>query len=155
MDLEGFAKRGLLREDPEIKSKLISLIREVKRIPEDKALLLAQAVLEEAAATLHPRGEVFRSGDMLLAYVVDQQLRGYGDLIKPLGLLQVLAETNAGQTGPARVISLYGSVHDGAMLTKVEPFRNVSSARALPVHSMAGQEPRRQQSSSSEKWRTE
>ena len=60
MDLEGFAKRGLLREDPEIKSKLISLIREVKRIPEDKALILAEAVLEEAKATLHPRGEVFR-----------------------------------------------------------------------------------------------
>ncbi|MEI8003973.1 MAG: hypothetical protein WCG94_06515, partial [Methanothrix sp.] len=47
MDLEGFTKRGLLREDPEIKSKLISLIREVKRIPEDKALILAEAVLEE------------------------------------------------------------------------------------------------------------
>jgi len=33
MDLEGFAKRGLKRNDPEIKSKLISLIREVKRYP--------------------------------------------------------------------------------------------------------------------------
>ena len=59
MDLEGFAKRGLLREDPEIKSKLIALIREVKQIPESRAAVLAGAVLEEAQATLHPRGEVF------------------------------------------------------------------------------------------------
>ena len=46
MDLEGFAKRGLLREDPEIKSKLIALIREVKQIPESRAAVLAGAVLE-------------------------------------------------------------------------------------------------------------
>lgn len=60
MDLEGFAKRGLLRKDPEIKKKLISLIQEIKRISKDKALILAEAVIEEAEATLHPRGEVFR-----------------------------------------------------------------------------------------------
>ncbi len=60
MDLEGFAKRGLKRNDPEIKSKLISLIREVKEIPEDKAAALAAAVIEEAEATLNPRGEVFK-----------------------------------------------------------------------------------------------
>ena len=41
MDLEGFAKRGLKRNDPEIESKLISLIREVKEIPEEKAATLA------------------------------------------------------------------------------------------------------------------
>jgi hydrogenase expression/formation protein len=45
MDLEGFAKRGLRKNDPEIKSKLISLIREVKEIPEDKAAVLAEAVI--------------------------------------------------------------------------------------------------------------
>ena len=59
MDLEGFAKRGLSREDPEIEAKLVWLIREVKQIPEEKALILAKAVLEEARATLHPSGEVF------------------------------------------------------------------------------------------------
>jgi hydrogenase expression/formation protein len=96
MDLEGFAKRGLLREDPEIKSKLISLIREVKRIPEDKALILAQAVLEEAAATLHPRGEVFRLenvGVTMGDYGVGS--RGSGDFYTHTKIAEVIGRTNA------------------------------------------------------------
>jgi hydrogenase expression/formation protein len=96
MDLEGFAKRGLLREDPEIKSKLISLIREVKRIPEDKALILAQAVLEEAKATLHPRGDVFRLenvGVTMGDYGVGS--RGSGDFYTHTKIAEVIGRTDA------------------------------------------------------------
>ncbi|MGB5101615.1 MAG: AIR synthase-related protein [Methanothrix sp.] len=96
MDLEGFAKRGLLREDPEIKSKLISLIREVKRIPEDKALILAQAVLEEARATLHPRGDVFRLEEVGVTmgdYGVGS--RGSGDFYTHTKIAEVIGRTNA------------------------------------------------------------
>ena len=112
-----------------------SFVGPVERTAIRRLTTRSSAAVYSTVLVAPPRGEVYQRGDMLLAYAVDQQLRGYGDLIKPLGLLQVLAETNAGQTGPARVISLYGSVHDGAMLTKVEPFRNVSSARALPIDS--------------------
>jgi len=96
MDLEGFAKRGLLREDPEIKSKLISLIREVKRIPEDKALILAEAVLEEARATLHPRGEVFRLENVGVSmgdFGVGS--RGSGDFYTHTKIAEVIGRTNA------------------------------------------------------------
>ena len=96
MDLEGFTKRGLLREDPEIKSKLISLIREVKRIPEDKAIILAEAVLEEAAATLHPRGEVFRLENVGVSmgdYGVGS--RGSGDFYTHTKIAEVIGRTNA------------------------------------------------------------
>ncbi|MDD4162632.1 MAG: AIR synthase-related protein [Methanothrix sp.] len=96
MDLEGFAKRGLLRNDPEIKSKLISLIREVKRIPEDKALILADAVLEEAAATLHPRGDVFRLesvGVSMGDYGVGS--RGSGDFYTHTKIAEVIGRTGA------------------------------------------------------------
>jgi len=96
MDLEGFAKRGLLREDPEIKPKLISLIREVKRIPEDRALILAEAVLEEAKATLHPRGDVFRLENVGVSmgdFGVGS--RGSGDFYTHTKIAEVIGRTEA------------------------------------------------------------
>jgi hydrogenase expression/formation protein len=96
MDLEGFAKRGLKRNDPEIKSKLISLIREVKEIPEDKAAVLATAVIEEAEATLNPRGEVFlleSAGVTMGDYGVGS--RGSGDFYTHTKIAEVIGNTRA------------------------------------------------------------
>jgi hydrogenase expression/formation protein len=96
MDLEGFAKRGLSREDPEIEAKLVWLIREVKQIPEEKALILAKAVLEEARATLHPRGEVFaleRAGVSMGDFGVGS--RGSGDFYTHTKIAEVIGSTQA------------------------------------------------------------
>jgi len=96
MDLEGFAKRGLKRKDPEIKSKLISLIREVKEIPEDKAAILAAAVIEEAEVTLNPRGEVFlleSAGVTMGDYGVGS--RGSGDFYTHTKIAEVIGNTRA------------------------------------------------------------
>jgi hydrogenase expression/formation protein len=96
MDLEGFAKRGLKRNDPEIKSKLISLIREVKEIPENKADVLAAAVIEEAEATLNPRGEVFlleSAGVTMGEYGVGS--RGSGDFYTHTKIAEVIGNTRA------------------------------------------------------------
>jgi len=112
-----------------------TLVGPVERSAIRRIYTRSSAALYSTVVVAPPRGEVFRSGDMLLAYVVDQQLRGYGDLIKPLGLLQVLTEANAGRSGTARVMSLYGAVSNGELLTKIEPFRFASSARAQPIDS--------------------
>lgn len=96
MDLEGFAKRGLSREDPQTESKLISLIREVKQIPEDKALILARAVMEEARATLNPRGDVFSLesvGVSMGDFGVGS--RGSGDFYTHTKIAEVIGRTNA------------------------------------------------------------
>jgi hydrogenase expression/formation protein len=96
MDLEGFAKRGLKRNDPEIESKLVSLIREVKEIPENKAATLAAAVMEEARATLNPRGEVFRLksvGVTMGDYGVGS--RGSGDFYTHTKIAEVIGSTRA------------------------------------------------------------
>ena len=96
MDLEGFAKRGLSRKDPEIEAKLVWLIREVKQIPEEKALILAKAVLEEARATLHPRGEVFaleRAGVSMGDFGVGS--RGSGDFYTHTKIAEVIGSTQA------------------------------------------------------------
>ncbi|MGV8175788.1 MAG: AIR synthase-related protein [Methanothrix sp.] len=96
MDLEGFAKRGLSREDPQTQSKLVSLIREVKRIPEDRAIVLARAVMEEAKATLHPRGEVFSLesvGVSMGDFGVGS--RGSGDFYTHTKIAEVIGRTGA------------------------------------------------------------
>lgn len=96
MDLEGFAKRGLSREDPDIEAKLVWLIREVKQIPEENALILAKAVLEEARATLHPRGEVFtleRVGVSMGDFGVGS--RGSGDFYTHTKIAEVIGRTDA------------------------------------------------------------
>jgi hydrogenase expression/formation protein len=60
MDLEGLAKRGLRRGDPDVRSKLRDVILDIKEnISEARADSLACAILEEAKATLDPKGEVF------------------------------------------------------------------------------------------------
>ena len=96
MDLEGFAKRGLRRRDPEIESKLIDLIREVKEIPSDRAATLAEAVLTEAEATLDPRGEVFTLesvGVSMGDFGVGS--RGSGDFYTHTKIAEVIGRTEA------------------------------------------------------------
>ncbi|MDM7939863.1 MAG: AIR synthase-related protein [Methanothrix sp.] len=96
MDLEGFAKRGLKRNDPEVESKLAMLIREVKDIPRERAEALARAVMQEAVATLHPRGDVFRleqvgvsMGDFGIGS------RGSGDFYTHKKIAEVIGQTSA------------------------------------------------------------
>ncbi len=96
MDLEGFAKRGLRRRDPEIKSKLIDLIREVKDIPSDRAAILAEAILMEAEATLDPRGEVFQLNNVGVSmgdFGVGS--RGSGDFYTHTKIAEVIGCTEA------------------------------------------------------------
>ena len=96
MDLEGFAKRGLRKNDPEVASKLAAMIMEVKDISKDQADKLVQAVLEEARATLNPRGDVFtlqNSGVTMGDFGVGS--RGSGDFYTHKKIAEVIGRTGA------------------------------------------------------------
>lgn len=96
MDLEGYAKRGLRKNDPDIRSKLTARILEVKDIHESQADLLASAVIDEAKATLNPRGEVFAlqdSGVTMGDFGVGS--RGSGDFYTHTKIAEVIGRTNA------------------------------------------------------------
>lgn len=96
MDLEGFAKRGLRRNDPKIASKLVDLIREVKDLPDGRAESLAEAIMEEAKATLNPRGEVFELepiGVNMGDFGVGS--RGSGDFYTHTKIAEVIGRTDA------------------------------------------------------------
>ncbi len=96
MDLEGFAKRGLRRGDPDIRQKLVALIKEVKDIPEAQADSLAGAVIQEAEATLNPRGDVFEIqpvGVTMGDFGVGS--RGSGDFYTHTKIAEVIGRTDA------------------------------------------------------------
>ncbi len=98
MDLEGFAKRGLRKADPEVEAKLKGIVLEVKgdRIDERYAEILARAVMEEAKVTLNPRGEVFEleeSGITMGDFGVGS--RGLGDFYAHGKIAEVIGETDA------------------------------------------------------------
>ncbi|MGB9902971.1 AIR synthase related protein, partial [Methanothrix sp.] len=96
MDLEGYAKLGLRRKDPDIGRKLADLIVEIKGIPRDRAESLAGAVLQEARATLNPRGDVFElhgSGVSMGEFGVGS--RGLGDFYMHTKIAEVIGRTGA------------------------------------------------------------
>ena len=98
MDLEGFAKRGLLRGDPDLEERLVEMIVEVKgdRITRSYAKKLAEAVLVEARSTLSPEGDVF---DLSVAGVTMGDFgvgsRGLGDFYAHEKIAEVIGETDA------------------------------------------------------------
>jgi hypothetical protein len=87
-----------------------------------------------------PAGQAFKRGDLLLAYDVGRTVLGYGEIIRPLGLLRVTADGENGQNVAATVVALYNALETGAALLKVPAYQFNSSARPEPTDSgVAGQ----------------
>ncbi|MDD2778466.1 MAG: AIR synthase-related protein [Methanocellales archaeon] len=98
MDLEGYAKRALRRSEDQdiILRKLKERIIEVKDISEDKAHILAKAVLEEANATLHPDSDITSfsaSGVTMGDFGIGS--RGHGDFYAHQKIAEVIGDTGA------------------------------------------------------------
>ncbi|MBU4221553.1 MAG: hypothetical protein KKA10_08030, partial [Euryarchaeota archaeon] len=58
MDLEGYAKRGILRNEKALEEKLADRILEIKKISRKHAQEIASAVIVEAKAVIKPGGEL-------------------------------------------------------------------------------------------------
>ena len=96
MDIEGYAKRGLIRRDISIKEKLADRILEIKNISRYHAQELANAVIVEAKATLDPKGDILKpinSGVTMGDFGVGS--RGMGDFYTHEKIAQVIGKTSA------------------------------------------------------------
>ncbi|MCZ7401464.1 MAG: AIR synthase-related protein [Candidatus Methanoperedens sp.] len=96
MDLEGYAKRGLIRGDRSIKEKLADRILEIKNISRYHAEEIANAVIVEAKATLDPKGDILKpinSGVTMGDFGVGS--RGLGDFYTHEKIAQVIGKTSA------------------------------------------------------------
>jgi hypothetical protein len=70
---------------------------------------------------------------LLLAFIVDRNVRGYGDVVIPSGLLRVEGDAPAGQSTQATAIALYGPVNSGQRFIRISPFPPQSATRPEPV----------------------
>jgi hydrogenase expression/formation protein len=96
MDLEGYAKRGLLRNDKNLAKKLAERILEIKNISQKHAEEIANAVIVEAKATINPQGELLKpvnSGVTMGEFGVGS--RGAGDFYTHEKIAEVIGKTSA------------------------------------------------------------
>lgn len=96
MDLEGYAKRGILRKDKAIREKLADRILEIKNISREHALEIAGAVIVEAKSTFKPEGELLsptNSGVTMGEFGVGS--RGLGDFYTHEKIAEVIGRTSA------------------------------------------------------------
>jgi len=82
-----------------------------------------------------PQAEGLRPDDLLLAFTVGRNVRGYGDVILPSGLVRVETDTPAGENAEGVVVALYAPLNSGQRYLKVEPFPSQASGRPSPVDS--------------------
>ncbi|MDO9096528.1 MAG: AIR synthase-related protein [Candidatus Methanoperedens sp.] len=96
MDLEGYAKRGILRNDKALREKLADRILEIKNISRKHALEIASAVIVEARATINPQGDILKpvtSGITMGEFGVGS--RGAGDFYTHEKIAEVIGKTGA------------------------------------------------------------
>ncbi|MFZ2410823.1 MAG: AIR synthase-related protein [Candidatus Methanoperedens sp.] len=96
MDLEGYAKRGILRNDKALREKLADRILEIKNISRKHALEIAGAVIVEARATINPEGDILKpvtSGITMGEFGVGS--RGAGDFYTHEKIAEVIGKTGA------------------------------------------------------------
>lgn len=96
MDIEGYAKRGLMRGDKSLKEKLAQRILEIKNISQKHADEIASAVIVEARATLDPKTEIIKpifSGVTMGDFGVGS--RGMGDFYTHEKIAEVIGKTSA------------------------------------------------------------
>jgi hydrogenase expression/formation protein len=96
MDIEGYAKRGLKNNEPDIEDRLTARILEVKKTSPEHARKLAQATITEAKATLVLKGDVLEptvSGVTMGEFGVGS--RGLGDFYTHEKIAEVIGKTKA------------------------------------------------------------
>ena len=78
-----------------------------------------------------PRGATYQVGDSLLAVVIADEINGFGHMVEPSGILQVVDTANGKYL--ASVIAVYGTIRGGQSVLPLERFAGAGSARAVPV----------------------
>jgi LysM repeat protein len=78
-----------------------------------------------------PKGATYQVGDSLLSVVIGREVRGYGQVVQPSGILQVVDTANGQYV--ATVVAVYGPIRGGQSVLPLEQFGSPGNARAVPV----------------------
>ncbi len=88
----------------------------------------------EGVVVSQPPGDTLQAGDLLLTFRRSEENTGYGQVVRPTGLIRVTGPAGQGNNLMAgQVLRLYAPVEDSQELIKIQPFVNNSNQRAVPV----------------------
>jgi hypothetical protein len=92
----------------------------------------ATASLFSDVVVTSPPGDSLVRGDLLLTYRESGEIAGYGQVIRPTGLLRVTAPWDE-SSASATVVRMYGQITDGQGVIKVTPFVFPQNVRAEEI----------------------
>jgi LysM repeat protein len=78
-----------------------------------------------------PKGATYQVGDTLLVVQIGREVRHYGEVVIPSGMIQVTDTANGKYL--ANVIAVYGPIRGGQSVLPIEKFGEPGSAKAAPV----------------------
>jgi LysM repeat protein len=78
-----------------------------------------------------PKGATYQVGDSLLSVVIGREVPGYGQVVLPSGILQIVDTADGKYV--ASVVSVYGTIRGGQSVLPLERFGDPGNARAVPV----------------------
>ena len=97
-----------------------------------------KTITERTMATLYtrvaiapPAGAQYRLNDSLLVVEIDDGPAGYGDMVRPTGIIRIVGQNQDQAIGS--VVSVYNAVRSGQFVLPVEKFVEGGTMRAQPV----------------------
>jgi hypothetical protein len=82
-------------------------------------------------AVVPPAGGKYQVGDTLVTVILQEEIRGYGNIVVPTGLLRVLDVSRPENL--AEVIAAYAPVRDQQRVLPAEKFRDPGNVRPVPI----------------------
>ncbi|MBA3893263.1 MAG: LysM peptidoglycan-binding domain-containing protein [Gemmatimonadales bacterium] len=82
-------------------------------------------------AVAAPKGATYQVGDTLLVVQIGREIRDYGEVVIPSGMVQVT--DTAGGRYLASVIAVYGPMRGGQSVLPLDRFGDPGTAKAMPV----------------------
>ncbi len=89
------------------------------------------ALLYAKVGVLPPPGGKYQVGDTLLVAQVRQDVEGYGQVVKPTGLIRIIDVSRPENV--AEVIATYAPVRDGQVILPAERFTDPGNVRPVPI----------------------
>lgn len=124
-----FHSAGFLTEDRELP---LGLMLGSVTPPQIRNLSERQtAILYSQVGIRPPSGGSYAAGDSLLVVQVDDGFPGFGDIVRPTGMLRVTGQ--AEDQYLAEVIAVYGAMRNGQFTLPVERFQPGPTVRAVPT----------------------
>jgi nucleoid-associated protein YgaU len=124
-----FYSSGFLTEGKSL--PLGTLLGTVTPLQIDVVSQRTSAQLFERVAIAPPEGARYQVGDSLLVVRIQREVRGYGNVVTPTGLIRVIDVSRPEILG--EVVAAFGKIDDGQRVLPAEKFDDPGHVRPVPI----------------------